>query len=134
MAARADNKISLGTVQDFFASGTVTRGFRVKFGAGDDLCVNCGAGESGIGIALADATTGQSVQILLEGHAVVPMKVGTGGATRGGFAVPVADGVTTQAIADGTTPRHLVGKFMQTGVAGDLVGVLIGCTTPTPTA
>jgi hypothetical protein len=136
MATKAKVKLNGACVDTFTvaAGQTVTDGFRVKFAAVDGECQNCGAGEDGFGYALASATAGQKVSIVLEGTAVVKVKVGTGGATRGAYAIPVANGLADQAIADGTTPRRLAGKFMQSGVAGDFVGMLIGIATPMSTA
>lgn len=136
MATRAVSKVSNGCIQHFVIPATkaVTKGKSVKFSGADNQIENCGAGEDGIGTALTDGVAGDTVPILLDGYAVVPCLVGTGGATRGSYAVTVADGHTDRAIADGTNPRFLRGKFMQTGVAGDIVGLLVGCTTPTPTA
>jgi hypothetical protein len=136
MATRAHMKIDNACIQEFtVASGqAATKGYSVKFASADDECQNCGAGEDGIGIALNTAAAGQKVSVLLDGLAVVPVVVGTGGATRGAYAVTVANGHTDQAIADGTTVRRLRGKFMQSGVAGDLVGLLIGVATPKSTA
>lgn len=119
------------------AGKTVTEGFRVKFSGADDLVENCGAGEDGFAVALETVVGSASlpgVRLSLEGHTITPVKVGTGGATRGLYAVPVADGWTDRAIADGVNPRYLGGKFLQSGVAGDIVGMLQGCPTPTPTA
>lgn len=136
MATKAKIKLDRACIDTFtVASGqTVTEGFRVKFASADGECQNCGAGEDGFGIAQASGTAGQKVSIVLEGSAVVKVKVGTGGATRGAYSIPVANGYADQAIADGTTPRRLAGKFMQTGVAGDFVGMLIGIATPMSTA
>lgn len=136
MATRPHQKIDHAVIQSFLipSAKTTTKGKRVKFSGSDTGCEDCGAGEDGIGVALATGVAGDTVQVVLEGHAVVPVLVGTGGATRGAFAKIVADGYTDQAIADGTTPRLLAGKFMQSGVAGDLVGLLIGVNTPCSTA
>lgn len=136
MATKAKVKLNGACIDTFTvaAAQTVTEGFRVKFAAADGEVQNCGAGEDGIGYALASATAGQKVSVVLEGSAVVKVKVGTGGATRGAYAIPVANGLADQAIADGTTPRRLAGKFMQSGVAGDMVGLLIGIATPMSTA
>lgn len=136
MATKAKIKIDHALIDTFtVASGQiVTEGFRVKFAAVDGECQNCGAGEDGFGIAQASATAGQRVSVVLEGTAIVKVKVGTGGASRGAYAIPAANGFTDQAIADGVTPRRLAGKFMQTGVAGDFVGMLIGIATPMSTA
>jgi len=137
MATRAHNKIQNALIQEFtVAAGQVaTKGLSVKFASADDECQDCGAGEDGMGIALNSATAGEKVSVALDGHAIVPVKVGSAGtATRGLFAITNATGFTNQAIADGTTIRNLRGKFMQSGVAGDLVGLLIGVTTPKSTA
>lgn len=136
MATRAKQKIDFGCIEAFtVASGqTVTAGYRVKFASADNECQNCGVNEDGIGIALQAGAAGEKVSILLDGQGIVKVIVGTGGATRGSFAVTVANGFTNQAIADGATVRYLAGKFMQTGVAGDTVGLLVGCPTPKSTA
>lgn len=137
MATRAHMKIQNALIQEFtVASGqTVTEGLSVKFASADDECQNCGAGEDGFGVALGSGAAGEKVSILLDGIAVVKVKVGTGGtATRGSYAITNATGHTNQAIADGTTVRYLRGKFMQSGTAGDLVGMLVGGITPKSTA
>ncbi len=136
MATKAKVKLGGACIDTFTvaAGQIVTEGFRVKFASADGEVQNCGAGEDGIGVAQSSATAGQKVTVVLEGVAVVKVKVGTGGASRGAYALPVANGFADQAIADGTTPRRLAGKFMQTGVAGDSVGMLIGISTPMSTA
>jgi hypothetical protein len=118
------------------ATKTVTKGMRVKFSGADDQIENCGAGEDGFAIALETVvgSATASARVALEGFTITPVLVGTGGATRGSYAVPVADGWTDRAIADGTNPRYIGVKFLENGVAGDLVGGLQGFPTPTPTA
>lgn len=116
------------------ATKVVTQGFRVKFSGADNQVENCGAGDDGFAIALQSGVAGDTVLCLLEGHAVVPVKVGTGGATRGSFARCVADGMTDVVVADGVNPRNIPGKFLQSGPVGDLVGLLVAASTPTPTA
>lgn len=130
MAERASQILQNALIRPFTvkAAAAVTKGKRVKFGASDSEVEDCGANENGIGVALASAVAGAQCQIALDGVAIVPVLVGTGGATRGAFAVTVADGFTNQTIGGGSTLVHIAGKFMQTGVVGDLVGMLIGCT------
>jgi hypothetical protein len=106
----------------------------VKFSGADNAVEDCGANEDGIGIAMESGVAGDTVSISLEGFAVVEVLVGTGGATRGAYAKFLADGFTDQATADGTTVRFLAGKFMQSGVAGDRVGLLLGVTSPHSTS
>lgn len=126
MATRPDQKLQFAVIETYEASGTVTEGFGVKYGASDHTVVNCAAGEKGIGIALSSVASGARVSILLlTGCAVMPVKVGTGGATRGAYAAMAADGMTDQALGGGTTARHIFGTFTQSGVAGDKVGLMV---------
>lgn len=136
MATRAHNIKDNAIIRKYLIPNTkvVTEGFRVKFSGADDQIENCGANEDGFAIALQSGVAGEWVEVMLEGFAVVKVKVGTGGATRGLFAKFLADGFTDQAIADGTTVRNLAGKFLQTGVVGDMVGLLLGAATPKSTA
>lgn len=139
MATRAKVKRN-NSLHDVFgvpATKTATEGQRVKFSGADNLVENCGANEAGIGIAQATVVGSASnppVEVILDGYAVERVKVGTGGATRGLYAKSTADGFTDQAIADGTTPRFIAGMFMQSGVVGDYVGMLLGVPTPLSTA
>lgn len=136
MAVRAHKKIQNALLMAFKPGGAIGAGRRVKFGADDDTVLEAGAGEDGVGVTL-DAAAGASsdrITIVMDGQAVVPVKVGTGGATRGGYADNAADGLKDRAIADGTNPRFLAGKFLQSGVVGDVVGLMIGVPTPTATA
>jgi hypothetical protein len=106
----------------------VTRGLEVKFGATDDVCVLAGANDPlGIGIVeQAVATVGHSVTIICFGNCIMDVTVGTGGATRGTDAITVANGFTDAAAnGGGTTSQIIKGRFMQTGVAGDIVGLLM---------
>jgi hypothetical protein len=136
MATRPHIKNQNALVQAFVVPATkaVTLGKRVKFSGADNAVEDCGANEDGIGIAMESGVAGDTVSISLEGFAVVEVLVGTGGATRGAYAKFLADGFTDQATADGTTVRFLVGKFMQSGVAGDRVGLLLGATSPHSTS
>jgi hypothetical protein len=103
----------------------------VKFGADDDTVAAAGTNDPlAIGWAHFDYPTAQinrPISIALNGYAIIPVKVGTGGATRGKQAITVADGYTDAANnGGGTTSQIIKGRFMQSGVVGDLVGLLIG--------
>ena len=95
----------------------------------DELTVlDCTTGQRPDVIFMETGVAGKAVQCLQiagSGASVVPVKVGTGGASAGQYAVVVSDGVTNQAMSDGTTARHIVGKFTQTGVVGDIVGLAL---------
>jgi hypothetical protein len=128
MAARPDCDLRTAVIRPkkVTAAQTVTRGRVVKFLAADDECQHSGAGEAGDGVALEDGTAGQIIPICyLAGGAVVIVKVGTGGATRGQQAVVVADGVTNSGtLGGGAVLKNIVGEFTQSGVAGDEVGMV----------
>lgn len=128
MAVRALNIVHNAIIRTYIVkSGTTTAvGKRVKFDTSDGSIDNAGANEDlAIGTAL-EVVVGDGVklvQVALDFHAIVPMLVGTGGATRGTYAVMVADGVANAAASGVTNARPICGKFLQTGVAGDIVGV-----------
>jgi hypothetical protein len=109
---------------------TVAVGRVVKDGNTDYEVQHTDDGVGAIGVVIAlgllAGAAGDKVQIAyLSGAGVIPVKVGTGGATRGKPAKCVADGVTDAAPSI-TTPAaaELVGFFTQSGVAGDFVGMV----------
>lgn len=137
MAARANKQLQYSVIRAYpvAVSQTVTIGKTVKFGTGETDIQDAGAGsdvEIGVAIACTDGSTGvitagKSVEVAMFGHQILPMLVGTGGATAGKKAVVVADGVTDVATSGGgTVAVECVGIFTQAGVAGDVVGVLNG--------
>lgn len=119
-----------------FESGCATavaEGAEVKFGADDDTVAAVAANDPlAIGLCRKPYTTamaaaGKPIEVILYGYAIKVVTVGTGGATRGVDATTVASGFT-DAIANGggTTSQMIKGKFMQSGVATDKVGLLLG--------
>jgi len=135
MATRADQLTGEdGTIVTYqvAASQTVTAGLPVKYASADHQVQLSGNGDPICGIALETATSPASgklatVQVQLLGHAVVPVTVGTGGATRGKFCILASDatGLTDQVMGGGTTVRNSPGYFTQSGVAGDQVGLCV---------
>ena len=119
-----------------FESGCATavgEGVPVKFGTTDDIMVLAGANDPlAIGLCRKSYTAGMStagkpIEVILFGQFIKKVKVGTGGATRGKDAITVADGFTdAPANGGGTTSQIDLGKFMQTGVVGDEVGLMGG--------
>lgn len=128
MAARPDCDLSTAVIRPLVvaAGQSVSRGRVVKRITTEGQCQHAGAGEAGDAIALEDGAAGATVScVLLAGGGVVPVKVGTGGATFGQQAVVVADGVTNSGtLGGGTVLKNLVGTFTQSGVAGDEVGLI----------
>jgi hypothetical protein len=126
--ARAENKLEFMIEKRFLipATKTVTKGFGVKYSGANNQVENCAAGDGAIGIALESGVAGDSVRVaLLSGATVIPIKVGTGGATLGSYAITVADGFTNRALGGGTTAREIAGVFLDTGVAGDEIGLMV---------
>lgn len=107
------------------AGQAATEGRAMSFAAADEEVQLTAAGAAvTCGIALETKAAGERVQVLV-GEGIIKVKVGTGGATRGLYAVVVADGLTnTATIGGGTVVKNLAGRFLQTGVAGDVVGLL----------
>jgi hypothetical protein len=111
------------------ADAAYARGIEVKFVTDDDTFTVAAANDPlAIGtLERAVTAAGKKGDIILYGHAIVEVLVGTGGCTRGVDAVVVADGYTDAASnGGGTTSQIIKGKFMQSGVALDRVGLLIG--------
>lgn len=126
MATRATVDLSKCTIKPFTvkAASAVTAGYAVKIDGTDVL--NCSAGDAANGIALATAAAGETVEIALANcGGLVAVKVGTGGCTAGLYGKAVADGIADAgALGGGTTLANIVCQFIQTGVAGDVVGAI----------
>jgi hypothetical protein len=109
---------------------TVTEGVGVKVSSNGELEVDlAAAGDNAYGVALSTVVGDgiKTVQVALFcGGGVVPVKVSSGGATAGGYAIAGTTGFEDKTLGGGTTVRYIAGKFTQTGVSGDLVGLAVG--------
>lgn len=132
MAVRANQDLKNALVKTYSAKSAAvfTVGARVKFGASDTEADLGGANDDlTFGTAL-NACTGNAagsiiVEVALDMPQIIAMTVGTGGSTRGVKQIAAANGVTdAQTNGGGTTPHALVGIAMQSGVVGDLIGVM----------
>ena len=131
MATRPDNLMEEATwvIRTVEAGQTVAVGRVVKDGSTDHKCQHTTDGVQAIGVVQALGpllgVAGDKVKVALFGP-VTPVKVGTGGATRGKFAKVVSDGVT-DAAETVTTPvaADIVGQFTQSGVVGDVIGMVM---------
>lgn len=128
MVARATEDLKLGLIKTATASGTITQGQLVKGAL--SAAQNAGDGEDGFAIALESIASGKTGQVLLlTGGAIARVRVGTGGATLGKLATCTigggTDGFKDITPASGSTVRYVQGTFMDTGVAGDWVGLMI---------
>lgn len=129
MATRASEILQYATIRPYTVASAqiATRGFAVKHSGADDAVQNMAAvGDNCVGIALDDGVALASVRVALFGNGVAKVKVGTGGATRGAPAKYAANGLTDATVGGATTKLVVLGQFMQTGVAGDFVGVNLG--------
>src|SRR5262245_32380914 len=128
MATRAKKKIDFAHISTYTVASakTVTKGFPVIFSGSDTEIEDAGANSDLlIGVALNGGAAGERVQVLHPAP-IVPMKCGTGGTTRGKKQKMAADGVFDAPAHDssGATDDSIVGIAMQSGVAGDTVGVM----------
>lgn len=133
MAVRANADLKNALIKRYTVKNgtTLAVGNRVRFGGSDtEVDLTSGANDdTTFGTAL-EAGVGNSagsvlVDVVLDGHQIVAMTVGTGGSTRGVKQVAAANGVTdAPANGGGTVAHSIIGIAMQTGVAGDLIGVM----------
>ncbi len=130
MAVRSHERLNGALIMQFDNSSmpAFSRGQEVKFNGSDTLLQAAGTNDVlAIGVIYQSNAAGRTAHVVLYGHAIMPVTVGTGGATRGVDATTVADGFTDAATnGAGTVSQIIKGKFMQSGVAGDVVGMLIG--------
>ena len=108
-------------------SDTSTEGEAVLLDS-DTTIDDCdGASDLAIGIAMADGTPGDEIDVCMFGWAVQSVLVGTNGATRGVKAQLESDGFTDAGThdSDGTGNQSTYGIFLQSGTAGQFVGLLL---------
>ena len=131
MAVRAHERLEFALIMQFAndSQPALTRGTEVKFNASDTLlAATTDTDALAIGVVNQANAAGRPASVLMYGSpGVIPVLVGTGGATRGKFAVRTTDGFTDAApVGGGTTVQYIRGQFLQTGVAGDYVGLNVG--------
>lgn len=129
MAKRPIVKLDHACRLTLVADAAYARGAEVKFVTDDNTFTAAGANDPlAIGtLERAVTAAGKKGDIILYGNVIQEVLVGTGGATRGVDAITVADGFTDAAANGGGTASQIIkGKFMQSGVAGDRVGLLTG--------
>lgn len=122
-ATRARETFSHENILTFTVGTACTKGYAVKL-SGANQITNCGAGDDGIGVAMETVASAGKANILLHGP-VKKVTVGTGNATRGTYAKMAADGFTDLSLGGGTTSRACHGIFLETGVAGDEVAMMM---------
>lgn len=109
---------------------TFTVGDRIKFGSGSDMLLAAVTGADALSFGYVSQQNGDTVDVIMDGTAVIPVKVvASGTATRGGYAVMSATANQYQdaaTIGGGTTVQHIAGRFMNAGTDGDIVGLLVG--------
>lgn len=111
------------------ATKTVTAGLPVIASSADGECLNSTTqSDLTLGVALTGGAAGALVQVLHYGP-IAKVLVGTGGATFGKKAYfPAAvDGFTDAPAHDssGATDGSTLGVFMNSGAAGDYVGMMM---------
>lgn len=148
MATKANVSLVNSLIKAYFVKNgtTLSVGNRVKFGTGDGEVDLGGAGDDttfGTVVGLqsapglsnvaqnaptsvtAAASNTVTVDVALDSNQILPAIVGTGGSTRGLKQVVVATGITdAPVLGDGAVSHACCGIAMQTGVAGDLIGIM----------
>lgn len=104
-------------------SQSATEGYGAVFHTDDTHCDDAGANDGlTIGVFMDTATAGNKARVQIAGVAAVKLD---GNATRGTLAACSATGfqnIPTPNAAGGTT-TYILGRFMQSGVSGDMVGL-----------
>ena len=131
MAVRPHERMDHALIMTFSDASmpAFSKGDEVKFDSSDTLLAETTNSDvAAIGVVVQANAAGKPVSVAMYGSAaVIPVLVGTGGATRGSFAVKTTDGFTnSDTIGGGTTAMYIRGQFTQSGVAGDYVGLNIG--------
>lgn len=128
MPVRALEDLKFALVKTAIVGTSCTKGKALKVTADEPMTMtDCSVGESADAIALETQTTaGKPCQVvMLAGACIIKVLVGTGGATRGKYAKVVSDGLTdVGTLGGGTTLAEVVGKFLQSGAAGEYVGMI----------
>jgi hypothetical protein len=138
MATRPHKDLQYAIIRTYTvtAGQTVAVGQPIKFASSDTEVQEAGAGEVAFGIctaiggntAVTAGAAGDKIEAALLGNAIVPAVVGTGGSTRGVLQQAVSDGVTDSTPNGAPTTGVLVGIIglaLQSGVAGDQIGLLV---------
>lgn len=125
---RADFDLSKALIKSYAVkSGTTSVvGGQAIFTTTEGEVDNGAAGGAFVGTFL-EAVVGDGTkmaQVALHSSLIVPMVVGTGGSTRGKYQVYGTSGVTDMAAAGVGTMVTCAGIAVQSGVSGDLIGVL----------
>lgn len=127
-AQRAIDKNGLIRKYTVAAAQATTAGCAVAFAAADDQIQTSSAAGAAFGIALETKAAGEQCDVLLLGFAIAKVKVAVGGtATRGVYAqtLTATGAFTNKVLGGGTVVQPIQGIFLESGVAGDLVALLI---------
>jgi len=130
MAARPACRLSKANITSkSVVTADVDQYRMVSLSTSDSQIAYTAAGGAAYGVTQEAGVVGKVITVAVLGCGeTTRVKVGTGGATRGGWAVVVdADGrvANAPALGGGMVARNIVGKFEETGVAGDQVGLLL---------
>lgn len=130
MAVRPHERLEGALIMQFSHASqpAFTKGTEVKFNGDDSLLVaTSGDDPLAIGVISQANPSGRTASVCMYGDKVIPVLVGSGGATRGKMAVYSATGFTDAAtFGGGTTAQTIKGQFLQSGSQNDLVGLMLG--------
>lgn len=112
------------TTRNFNAEGAIAAYSIVKFGANDFGALQAAASSdllAGVSTDIA-AVTGEPCDVVMEGIASVKIN---GTVTRGNYITSDASGLGVAVGSTAGTNYETIGKALQSGVAGDIIDVLI---------
>lgn len=95
-------------------------------GQADVAVANSNAFGIAMSSVLGDGTKTVQVLLLSSAGVIARVKVAAGDATQGKYATCGTDGFTDITLGGGTTVKYVAGKFHESGVDGDLIGMEIG--------
>ncbi len=112
------------------AGSTVRKFYPVKYD-GSDIVESEGTTDACIGIACeagdGDVEKSKIVGVWMLGSpAIVPVHIGTGGITPGGYLTPGNEGAVAITPGGGTVKKMVIGQAVDTGTDGGYAGVNIG--------
>lgn len=108
-------------VKSLAAQAVINASRFVKIGTEDFTAIQCtGSGAAIMGVSAANVAVGigQSCDVTMEGIELVECG---GAVTRGAYVEPDAAGKAVDAVIAAGTPKHVGGRALQSGVAGDLI-------------
>lgn len=111
-----------GAVISFPAGGSISKYEVVKFNTDDFTVAQCDATSMPVGVAMDDASSGESVAVQISGIAMVTC---AGTPSPGDWVISNTDGHVTITNTAATEDNICVGKAIETGADDDVISVIL---------